>query len=356
MSLSLILKDGKLLLKDGVPVVGDPGLDGFGNCCCEVGGACCYCENFRKIGQNLAEYGGPADDWNFYYPHLQPLADANNEFLQEWEDAALGLGYECLRSEESYVTFIFDSEGDNGFWWTLDGSRDVRCCGIVDYEAEPTIIVFPEFPEWLLPSQASIYPCIQDEITRFCENDLNKTECDELCGVHHPSETCDDSPCNNQCDCECFEVSIDGKWGIQDSEFLDEEHPEKWESKFVYNCGSMEEAIYHRYNYPFGNAFTYARIDGNNLGGGITIDTIAACGEVNGTRAARWTFGQDGCPNGVEYLDDECYSTWYPELPSCDATTLEEARQINCAWYTGNRPEITVRPCSSSSSSSGGGE
>ena len=63
MSLSLILKDGKILLKNGEPVAGDPDLDGFGNCCC---GKCCIpCRDFVNAGP--IDYYTPSEDPNDLY-------------------------------------------------------------------------------------------------------------------------------------------------------------------------------------------------------------------------------------------------------------------------------------------------
>ena len=147
------------------------------------------------VGLWWAEFGGPNDDVDFLYPDLQPITDANLAWAQEWADAALALGYECVRTENFGVRF--EPEESQGFWFSGLSVGYSRCCGIVDYEAEPTIIVFPDdFPQYFFPMQVGIYPCIQDEVTRMCHDGLNKVACDELCGVHHPSETCAGEACN----------------------------------------------------------------------------------------------------------------------------------------------------------------
>ena len=53
MSLSLVLKDGKLLLENGALVAGDPNLDGFGNCCCAE---CCIACKFFSRGSAACPY------------------------------------------------------------------------------------------------------------------------------------------------------------------------------------------------------------------------------------------------------------------------------------------------------------
>jgi len=183
------------LVVDGGGLVNKGGSLGTGAACC-CAGACCVCGLMPTVvGHDIAEFGTINDDVSFLYPHFQPISDANNVFVHEWEDAALALGYECVRLLESVITFIPDELSD-GFWFVNNSQIQVRCCGIVDYGAEPTIIALPDFPDFFLPAQVSIYPCIQDEVTRWCYDDLSKTECDELCGVLHPSETCAGGACN----------------------------------------------------------------------------------------------------------------------------------------------------------------
>ena len=163
--------------------------------CCETG-ACCECTQMPYVaGLFWSEFGNINDDVDFLYPDLQPITDANLAWAQEWADAALALGYECVRTENDGVHFV--PEDTDGFWFSGLSTGYSRCCGIVDYEAEPTIIVFPDdFPQYFLPMQVGIYPCIQDEVTRICHDGLNKAACDALCGVHHPSETCAEEACN----------------------------------------------------------------------------------------------------------------------------------------------------------------
>ena len=158
-------------------------------------------------GVYAAEFGGPNDDVALFYPDLQPITDANLAWAQEWADAALALGYECVRTENPGVNFVFDPEDNSGgLWFSGLSICYSRCCGIVDYEAEPTIIVSLTIPEM----QVGIYPCIQDEGTRTCYDDLNKVACDALCGVHSLDKTCataccgpcdGETPCPEGCEC-----------------------------------------------------------------------------------------------------------------------------------------------------------
>ena len=190
------------LVVDGGGLVNKGGSLGTGAaCCCATGatGACCVCPEMPYVvGLSWAEFGEPTDDVDSLYPDLQPITDANLAWAQEWADAALALGYECVRTENAGLRFFPDPfDNSQGFWYSGLSSGYSRCCGIVDYEAEPTIIVFPDdFPEYFAPMQVSIYPCIQDEVTRICYDDLNKAACDEMCGVYHPNETCAEEACN----------------------------------------------------------------------------------------------------------------------------------------------------------------
>ena len=162
----------------------------FGYCCdgkcqeepCDpTTGACCVCTDGWSngyLGDTSFATEAERDQFQTY------LAE-----LIEFEKGVLEAnGYECA---EGYLvgTYLEISEIDGETFTryaTYGHSTTAKCCGVIDYEAEPAND----------GNNDSIYPCIQDEVTRNCVDGVSRDECEQCPSqTFHPGQACADAPC-----------------------------------------------------------------------------------------------------------------------------------------------------------------
>jgi hypothetical protein len=150
------------------------------------------------------------------------------------------------------------------------------------------------------------------------------------------------------CDCDCYEVAVNGKFGFNPDNYSDPNN-EGWASGFVYECGSGG-ASYTKLDYP-------VRIGGIN----INIDGAQAVVRQDGDSGcvgggyewpnATLTFGEDGCPTGVDLGEPVFTCSDSADPSSCDPMfgdwdgTPEERCQKFRDFLDAHPPEFNFRSC-----------
>ncbi len=158
---------------------------------------------------------------------------------------------------------------------------------------------------------------------------------------------CTPPPPPPPCDCDCYEVAVNGKFGFNPDNYSDPNN-EGWASGFVYNCGSGG-ASYTKLDYPV------------RMGGiGIIIDGAQAVVRQDGDSGcagggyewpnATLTLGEDGCPTGID-LGEPVFSCNPVGDFACDPMygdwggTPEERCQKFRDFLDAHPPEFNFRPC-----------
>jgi hypothetical protein len=154
---------------------------------------------------------------------------------------------------------------------------------------------------------------------------------------------CGDPP--PPCDCDCYEVAVNGKFGFNPDNYSDPNN-EGWGSGFVYNCGSGG-ASYSKLDYPVRIGSITISISGSQAVVSQTCDTGCA-GAGYFWPDATLTFGEDGCPTGIELGEPvfSCYPIPYdyacnPIYGGTDEEVCQKARD----FLDANPPVINFRPC-----------
>jgi hypothetical protein len=149
---------------------------------CSPVGACCVCTGGwvnSYVGDRAWGTKEEADAWNVVLEGVTATA------IQSLESN----GYECISSSPPAAPFL-DESLDPPMWYNSglggSGARGT-CCGVVDYEGVPASD----------GDNDTIYPCIQDDVTRNCVNGVSRAECEECPSqTFHAGQTCADNPCN----------------------------------------------------------------------------------------------------------------------------------------------------------------
>jgi len=144
-------------------------------------GACCVCTNGWSnsyIGDRSFETEEEVNAW------IGVLEDITAAATQSLADN----GYECIYSSPPQSPYFLE---EFQLWHTNGiGSHGGACCGVIDYNGTPAND----------GDNYTIYPCIQDEVTRSCVDGVSAAECAENCGgVFHSGQTCASDPCAGNC-------------------------------------------------------------------------------------------------------------------------------------------------------------
>lgn len=153
----------------------------------------------------------------------------------------------------------------------------------------------------------------------------------------------------NPCNCNCYEVAVNGKFGFNPDNYSDPNN-EGWASGFVYNCGSGG-ASYTKLDYP-------VRIGGINIninGAQAVVRQDGDSGCAGGGYEwpnATLTFGEDGCPTGIDLGEPIFTCSDNAGEAACDPQfgdwggTLEERCQKFRDFLDDHAPTISFRGCS----------
>ena len=150
------------------------------------------------------------------------------------------------------------------------------------------------------------------------------------------------------CDCACYEVAVNGKWGFNPDPYSDPNN-EWWGSGFGYNCGDTG-ASYAKLDYPVRAGGINIEIYGSQVVVSQSIETGCA-GASYAWPNATLTFNSSGCPNGIDlgepiftcspvlwdYACDPIYGDW--------GGTEEERCQKARQYLDDHPPEFGFRVC-----------
>jgi hypothetical protein len=148
--------------------------------CVQGTGACCVCTDgwyYQFIGDRSWDTKEEADAWNLV---LEGIAATAVNSLE-------ANGYECIFSNPPSQPFLDESLDPPKWYNPGQGGHGGTCCGVIDYEGTPASD----------GDNDTIYPCIQDDVTRDCVEGVSQAECED-CEAHtfHAGQTCGDNPCN----------------------------------------------------------------------------------------------------------------------------------------------------------------
>ena len=153
----------------------------------------------------------------------------------------------------------------------------------------------------------------------------------------------------NPCNCNCYEVSVNGKWGIGNDAYSDPNN-EEWSSGFVYNCGSGG-ASYLKLDYPVRIGGINININGSQAVVTQNGDTGCALMSYEWSNATL-TFNSSGCPNGINLGEPTFTCTPIPNDAGCNPIygdwggTDEEICQKAQQFLDDHAPTISFRGCS----------
>jgi hypothetical protein len=143
--------------------------------------ACCVCTDGwvnRFIGDMTWDTEEEAVAWNGVLAGITAAATASLE----------ANGYDCIFSNPPRPPFLDESLDPPKWYNPGQGFHGGTCCGVIDYDGIPASD----------GDSDTIYPCIQDDVTRDCVEGLTAAQCDARCnGVFHAAGSCDDEDrCN----------------------------------------------------------------------------------------------------------------------------------------------------------------
>jgi hypothetical protein len=141
---------------------------------------------------------------------------------------------------------------------------------------------------------------------------------------------------------------VNGKWGFNPDNYSDPNN-EGWGSGFGYNCNPTG-ASYTKLDYPVRYDGIYVTINGATAVVQQDCDTgCAGAGYV--WPNATLTFGEDGCPTGIDLGEPVFSCSPIPYEYACNPMfgdwggTEEEVCQKARRFLNDHEPDIQFRPC-----------
>lgn len=150
------------------------------------------------------------------------------------------------------------------------------------------------------------------------------------------------------CTCACYEVGVKGRWDNNENAYADPNN-EVWGTGTANDCG-YAQAAYEKLDYPVTIGGYQVTLNAGSVTVSQQVNT--GCAGLDCVWPdATLTYGEDGCPNGVNLGEPVCTCNVTSDSFNCqpmfgdwggtDAEICEKAQQ----YLDDHPPEINIRSC-----------